>query len=196
MARRIDPERHRERRLAIIDAALTCFARKGVEGATTAEICREAGIGSGTFFHYFPTKLDVLLAILALGAEETTAWFQAREGDPFEVLLAYADHVAEEVRDPRTAGFVVAVSAAMTHPGITQALEADRAALRDQLSLWATRAQRQGKVRKDWSTHDVVAWVMALEDGYVSAVATDPRFDQSRQAARLRDVLTRVLRPE
>src|SRR5690625_1722177 len=71
VARTIDPERHRARRLHIIDAALTVFAERGYTGATTAAICREAGIGSGTFFHYFETKKSVLLAILELGIEET-----------------------------------------------------------------------------------------------------------------------------
>ena len=71
MARTVDPERHLARRLVIIDAALTCFAASGYAGTSTAAICREAGIGSGTFFHYFPTKQSLLLAILALGTEET-----------------------------------------------------------------------------------------------------------------------------
>ena len=48
MARTVDPERHEARRLVIIDAALTVFAERGYDGATTAEICRRAGIGSGT----------------------------------------------------------------------------------------------------------------------------------------------------
>ena len=64
MARTVDPERHLARRLVIIDAALTCFAATGYAGTSTAAICREAGIGSGTFFHYFPTKQSLLLAIL------------------------------------------------------------------------------------------------------------------------------------
>ena len=81
MARTVDPERHLARRLVIIDAALTCFAATGYAGTSTAAICREAGIGSGTFFHYFPTKQSLLLAILALGTEETRAWFAARADD-------------------------------------------------------------------------------------------------------------------
>lgn len=63
--RTVDPARHAARRLGIIDAALTRFAADGYEATTTASICAEAGIGSGTFFHYFPTKADVLLGILS-----------------------------------------------------------------------------------------------------------------------------------
>ena len=103
MARTVDPERHLARRLVIIDAALTCFAATGYAGTSTAAICREAGIGSGTFFHYFPTKQSLLLAILALGTEETRAWFDARadDADALAVVEAYVDHTAEEMSEPR-----------------------------------------------------------------------------------------------
>ena len=42
MARTVDPVRYEARRLAIIDAALTCFARDGYDRATTAAICAQA----------------------------------------------------------------------------------------------------------------------------------------------------------
>jgi hypothetical protein len=118
VARTVDPQRHLARRLVIIDAALTCFAAAGYAGTSTAAICREAGIGSGTFFHYFPTKQSLLLAILALGTEETRAWFAAHadDADPLGVVEAYLDHTAEEMSDPRLAGFVRAVSAVMGEP--------------------------------------------------------------------------------
>ena len=45
MARTVDPAKHEARRLQIIDAALTWFATDGYERATTAAICRTAGIG-------------------------------------------------------------------------------------------------------------------------------------------------------
>lgn len=195
MARPINPERHRERRLAIIDAAMTCFARNGIDGATTAEICREAGIGSGTFFHYFPTKLDVLLAILELGMEESAAWFEAAQGEPIEVLLAHVDHTAAEAADERTAGFVLAVAGSMHHPDVARALAAEREALIAALQTWAERAQQAGQVRPDWTGRELATWLLALEDAFVSAVATDPAFAPAEQAARLRDLAVRMLRP-
>src|SRR3954454_19686828 len=110
--------------MAIIDAALTRFAEDGFDRATTAAICRTAGIGSGTFFHYFPTKLDVLLAILELGTAETVAWFAAQRGrsDPGGVLADYVVHTATEFTDPRLAGFVRAVGAVMNDEQVAAAL--------------------------------------------------------------------------
>ena len=126
------PREARRPRLQIIDAGLTCFAAHGYDGATTALICREAGIGSGTFFHYFPTKADLLVATLELGTGETEEWFAARRGRPdaVEVLREYVAHAAAESADPRVPGFVRAVGAVMTEPRIAAALAADERTLR------------------------------------------------------------------
>lgn len=51
----------------ILDAALTRFAIDGFDRATTAAICREARISSGTFIHYFPTTGNTLLAVQVEG---------------------------------------------------------------------------------------------------------------------------------
>src|SRR5690625_7667153 len=100
MPRPVDPERHRARRLHITDAGLTVVARHGYAGATTAAICREAGIGSGTFFHYFPTKESLVVAILAEGTAETQEFFDAQEGrtDSAAVVRSEERRVGKECR--------------------------------------------------------------------------------------------------
>ena len=153
VARTVDPAKHAARRLQIIDAGLTCFAAHGYDGATTALICREAGIGSGTFFHYFPTKADLLVATLELGTGETEEWFAARRGRPdaVEVLREYVAHAAAESADPRVPGFVRAVGAVMSEPRIAAALAADERTLRVGLLPWVRKAQAAGQVRTDLS---------------------------------------------
>ncbi len=44
----------------IFDVAGRLFKEKGYEKTTVDEITREAGIGKGTFFNYFPTKEALL----------------------------------------------------------------------------------------------------------------------------------------
>ena len=63
--RTVDPVRHAARRTAIQEAAATVFAEKGYTGATTAEICRAAGVGSGTLFHYFGDKRSIMVSLFA-----------------------------------------------------------------------------------------------------------------------------------
>jgi AcrR family transcriptional regulator len=49
-------------RLAIEDAAIELFERKGYEATTVEEIAEQADVSPTTFFRYFPTKADVLLS--------------------------------------------------------------------------------------------------------------------------------------
>ena len=57
------PEPTRER---IIFAALKLFSEKGYLSTSVADILKEAGANSGSLYHFFPTKQDVLLAVLEM----------------------------------------------------------------------------------------------------------------------------------
>jgi AcrR family transcriptional regulator len=197
VARTVDPERHAARRLHIVDAALTAFARLGYDGATTAAICRQAGIGSGTFFHYFPTKAAVLLAILELGTQETREWFAAQAGreDAGEVVLDWVRHTADQAADPRMPGFVRAVGAVLSDPEVAAALAADEQAQRSGLRLWLRRARVAGEVRTDLSAATLASWVMLLLDGFLGRLANEDAFSARTQRATLVDTVERLLAP-
>ncbi|MHB1005396.1 MAG: TetR/AcrR family transcriptional regulator [Chloroflexota bacterium] len=53
-----------ERRKQILDAAATVFAQRGFHRARTRDIAVAAGVAEGTIFNYFPTKRDLLFAII------------------------------------------------------------------------------------------------------------------------------------
>lgn len=58
---------------ALARAAASVFAREGFHGATVAEIARTAGVATGTFYLYYPSKEDCLLALIARFYEEVLA---------------------------------------------------------------------------------------------------------------------------
>ena len=53
-------EQVKDKRTAIIEAALKLFTERGFHGTSTAEISKEAGVATGTLFNYFPTKEDLI----------------------------------------------------------------------------------------------------------------------------------------
>jgi AcrR family transcriptional regulator len=53
-----------ESRSAIIEAALELFAKKGFSATTTEQIAGKARVSKGLIFTHFPTKQDLLLAII------------------------------------------------------------------------------------------------------------------------------------
>jgi AcrR family transcriptional regulator len=79
-----------ERRRAIEAAALDLFDRQGFDATTTEQIANAADIAPRTFFSYFPTKEDVVLADYAQRLErivDELARRPASEG-PWDALRA------------------------------------------------------------------------------------------------------------
>jgi AcrR family transcriptional regulator len=51
-------------RRGIMDAAVQLFSRTGYEAAAVNDICEIAGVSKGAFYHHFPTKQQLFLAIV------------------------------------------------------------------------------------------------------------------------------------
>lgn len=89
-------------RTRILDAAEEVFGRRGYHGASIVEITRQAGVGLGTFYLYFPSKLDIFKHLLRTRqAEFIQETRRAAEGatDQREVIQsafrAYFDWMSE-----------------------------------------------------------------------------------------------------
>jgi AcrR family transcriptional regulator len=77
------------RREAVLDAAATEFARKGLEGASTDGIARQAGISQPYLFRLFGTKKQLFIAVAEKCFADTLELFRnAAEGNAGEDALA------------------------------------------------------------------------------------------------------------
>src|SRR5271166_2299364 len=82
-----DPTRSR-----ILFAAMDLFGRKGYQSTSIADILLAAGAHSGSLYHFFPTKQDLLIAVLELYRDSiepmllVPAWRNV--SDPIERVFA------------------------------------------------------------------------------------------------------------
>ncbi len=53
-------EQVKDKKTAIMKAALKLFTERGFHGTSTAQISKEASVATGTLFNYFPTKEDLI----------------------------------------------------------------------------------------------------------------------------------------
>jgi len=63
-------QRSEETRTKITEAAIKLFSNTGYNKASVDEICAEAGISKGAFYHHFKSKQELFLALL-------DGWLQA-----------------------------------------------------------------------------------------------------------------------
>jgi AcrR family transcriptional regulator len=85
-------QRSEETRARILDAAIRRFAIAGYDAASVEEICTEAGVSKGAFYHHFPTKQAIFLALMqAWLALIDTGLDAAREDTVPKTLLHMTD---------------------------------------------------------------------------------------------------------
>ncbi|PPG30531.1 TetR family transcriptional regulator [Pseudoclavibacter sp. RFBB5] len=188
-----------EGRAAIVGAGYQLISELGYAGATTARICARAGVSSGTFFHYFPTKIDLLVGILqadsADAALRADALADAAADSAPTALRDWLDALLEESADPHLAGFVAALGAAPTDARV-EGLLADAASLQHRaLTAIISAGQEQGDWRSDLTAERLALWVAVVADGVLSRSVEDPSFDAAAAASELGDLLARYLAP-
>ncbi|MCI3133911.1 TetR/AcrR family transcriptional regulator [Phenylobacterium aquaticum] len=66
--RRSQAERTAAMRARLIDAAVVCLNRLGYSATTLATIAEEAGVSRGGMLHQFPSKVDLMLAVVAFAS--------------------------------------------------------------------------------------------------------------------------------
>ena len=57
-------QRSEETHSRLLQSALACFAEQGYDATGVAEICLRAGVSKGAFYHHFPSKQAVFVALL------------------------------------------------------------------------------------------------------------------------------------
>ncbi|MFH8347935.1 TetR/AcrR family transcriptional regulator [Streptomyces sp. NPDC018045] len=188
--RTVNPEEHARKRAHILGAAAGEFAAYGVDGTSTARICRAAGIGSGTLFHYFATKRDIFHALfsddLPRNAEACArATAQDRPDDGIRLLV---DHLLADLGDPLVPGLAAAVVFQVNRDEeFAQLVRADTAQIRAALDTLAARLADEGRPLP-FPPGRVAAWIQGLLDAAYLA-AGEPDFDPAAHAAELRRII-------
>ncbi|MFX0576805.1 TetR/AcrR family transcriptional regulator [Nocardia nepalensis] len=143
----------RRNRALVLAAAQRAFAEHGTS-VSLAEVARRAGVGAGTVYRHFPTKTDLLEAVMQQRIDR--------------LATLAADHL--DAPDPGAAFFAVCTEVVVSTPrnkelcDIVQSddgwpkalLRSAGARFHQALGALLTAAQRQGAVRPDIEIADVL----------------------------------------
>ncbi len=192
--RTVNPEQHARKRAAILAAAAQEFAEKGVDGTSTASICRRAGIGSGTLFHYFPTKREIFHALFAddleHGARARAAALAA--DDPREGLDGLVGHLLAGADDPLVPGLMAAALFQVNRDAeFARLLGEDEERTIETLTALLRALADDGRPPV-FPPERTARWIQHLVDA-VFLAAGDEDFDADRSRAELRTMVDWLL---
>jgi AcrR family transcriptional regulator len=159
-----------ETRRRLLDAAGRTFSRDGIQGATTREIAKEAGVNEVTLFRHFKSKEQLLGAVIEKGLSSELDLMNAQGSwaENFrENLTRYARHYYEHLEGKGAfARAIISEFRELPQSMQTMITNAVRP-VRDRLIGILCDAQRAGVVRSDL---DAECAIDALKNSLYAAV--------------------------
>ncbi|MCP3387541.1 TetR/AcrR family transcriptional regulator [Bradyrhizobium sp. CCGB12] len=194
--RKVDPVKHEQKRREILDAAIRCFIRDGFRGASTTDICAEAGISPGHLYHYFPSKMAIIEAMIDLGLARSAERFEKilSAPDVIEALLADIEESSLRLRPAQILN-LDGLAEAARNPEFAKTIERHTRAVRRMWGDFLRRAQSQGRVDPGLDPDATANILIAIIDGSRAMPIRNPKLDIKQSAAHLRTMLVRFLRP-
>jgi TetR/AcrR family transcriptional regulator, repressor for uid operon len=199
--RTLDPIRHAEKRKEILDAATRCIARDGFQGASTADICREAGISPGHLYHYFDSKEEIIAALTSAGLERAAARFaEIMQGDDaIEALIGEIGRHKGKKRDPQARAMSRMLLEMLVEAGrnaaIARIVRKNSAMLRALLIDFIESGQLRGQIDPGLDSKLAAGMLLSVMDGMRSLTIRDPDADIGRSLEMLQTLIARFLSP-
>jgi len=194
--RKVDPVKHEQKRGEILGAAIRCFIRDGFRGASTTDICTEAGISPGHLYHYFASKEAIIEAMIDLGLAHSAERFEKilAAPDVIEALLADIEETSLRFR-PAQILSLDGLAEAARNPEFAKIIERHTEAVRRMWADFLRQAQSQGRVDSGLDPDATADVLIAIIDGSRAMPIRNPKLDIKQSVAHLKTMLVRFLSP-
>lgn len=182
----------------LLDAALQVIRARGYAATTVEDICLQAGVTKGSFFHHFKSKDELALGAIDHWGAVTGAFFASAAyhsaRDPLDRLLGYVDFraaiLAGELPDYTCLLGTLVQETYATHPLLRAACERSLATHIDTLLPDIVAAKRRYAPRATWSPESVGFFIQSvLQGSFIFAKATQGPATVRESLAHLRRYL-------
>jgi TetR/AcrR family transcriptional repressor of nem operon len=160
-------------RRKLLDASLSLIREKGYASSSVDELCGQAGVTKGAFFHHFKSKDALAVAAAEHWSQMTDAYFATApyhlHEDPLDRVLGYVDFRKTLVRG-ELAEFTCLVGTMVqetyaTHPQIRAACAASICGHAAKLEADIAQAMKRHRVRASWSAASLALHTQAVLQG-------------------------------
>ncbi|MGB8860341.1 MAG: TetR/AcrR family transcriptional regulator [Ilumatobacteraceae bacterium] len=167
----------RDTRVRILEAATDLFGLRGVEAVSLDVIAAEVGVAKQTLLYWFPSKDDLVQAVLVEAAAELTvateAAIRATTDDPLDRIDAVVRAVFRPaVRRPALLGLIREVS--RLSPAVGERFHAALQPLVERAVVYLAKEMERGRIRS--ADPRLIA---ALCYATVTGIATEPELLRS-----------------
>ena len=162
-----------ETRQKLLDAAVRLMLRQGFSASSVEEICNEAGVTKGSFFHHFPSKEAIAKAAVDAFADMGTALYAPAwsdpEGDPLEQLHKLLDIMVTFNQRPDGPCVcmvgMMSQELALTNPQMRAICERHLADWSDRVTRMLSEAKKLHPVRTGFDPERVAWFLNSLWQG-------------------------------
>jgi AcrR family transcriptional regulator len=189
-------EAHRTaRRKEIVEAAMRCFAVKGYQRTSMADIIDESGLSAGAIYGHFSGKKELFAAVAGRVLEARRGELDARRRDgeplsPGQIMATLIDGIRGE---PFSGMIVQLWGEATVDPEILEIVQGVlgrvRETIRVRLAEWASAVPGRVDGSPDEWAARIVPIVLGLGPGFMVQRAIAADFDEEAYLAMLPEVL-------
>jgi TetR/AcrR family transcriptional repressor of nem operon len=169
-----------ESKTKLLDATLKVVRAKGYSATRIEDVCAEAGLTKGSFFHHFKSKEDLALAAVAHWDANASQLFAAASyhdaTDPLERLIAYVDFrkaiLTGDLPDFTCFAGTIVQEAYRSHPDVSAACERNITGHAKTLEADVRAAMRKYRVNGEWTPESLALHIQAvIQGGFILAKA-------------------------
>jgi AcrR family transcriptional regulator len=183
------------RHSAIMAAARALAAEEGMAGVQIAAVAARADIAAGTVYRYFPSKIDLIAALVAAeSAAEIAALNVAADGAPGPLSALAAAIVTFAARSLANRRLAFAMIAEPVEPELEAARLGYRRALAGAFEIRIRSALERGHLPAQDTAMAAAALVGALIEGLIGPLAPGPIQDPVQNRAQVQTLCLFVLR--
>lgn len=179
-------QRGEETRARILQVAEESFARQGYDAVGLAEICQQAAVSKGAFYHHFPSKEALFLELLDKWLSGIDQQLQAASVQAKSVqdgVLRLAIVFFQVLREARWKYMILLefLTKAMRDKNVWQATIAYLRRYRDFFAQWIRAGIEQGVLRKSINPELAAQGVISFAIGLLLQGILDPPGEESKE---------------
>lgn len=140
-ARRPQEERSEATRARVIDAAIKCLHRAGYAGTSTTLVVEEAGVSRGAMLHHFPSKAELMLAVVRAVFHEDGALYERslQATSPRQWFREFPATMWEVISRPAGIAVIEIMLASRSDPDLAKRLRSEQQQIDREAHGWRVR---------------------------------------------------------